>query len=352
MGGRGVIRTTSTLNMNWFYNTFGFQESTGVGYGKTKAMLEEMYDEKDHTLNGGKVGLWEFTTLTNLRAQTATPKTPADDAVRYEHITGEAKSMHGVEENTGAMFQAASQFNCLEFPSPCMNPEHGVTNYVLDKTQGPACAVACPYGTAFRNYLLPRENGTIGQTKFNQLDGLRELGERLGNDDDRYWRVANGYLDASHEQLRLLNKKLNSLTESERDDIMGHIKVGSHYDTQSFKSTLVGQCYCAAAALSYSRCNDVALWEPFSQLILDAIYEATLRSAVKYHDMRVAEAPAGSLLPPQTVFLTKVGGGVFGNEHQWIRQAIERALTKVREEKHSLDVKLVHFQSVCDEYLF
>ena len=33
------------------------------------------------------------------------------------------------------MFQAASQFNCLEFVDPYVIPEEGVTQYVYDKTQ-------------------------------------------------------------------------------------------------------------------------------------------------------------------------------------------------------------------------
>jgi hypothetical protein len=41
----------------------------------------------------------------------------------------------------------------------------------------------------------------------------------------------------------------------------------------------------------------------------------------------------------RTVFLTMVGGGVFGNDHAWIQSAIPRALHLV--ETTSLDVRLV-----------
>jgi hypothetical protein len=45
-----------------------------------------------------------------------------------------------------SVFQAASQFNCLEFPGPECKPEDGVTAYFCDRTQGPACALACGAG--------------------------------------------------------------------------------------------------------------------------------------------------------------------------------------------------------------
>lgn len=80
--------------------------------------------------------------------------------------------------DTGSVFQVASQFNCLEMVGPGERPEDGITQYFLDKTQGPgssascihafyaasiadfahrktACAMACPAATLFRNYFCP-----------------------------------------------------------------------------------------------------------------------------------------------------------------------------------------------------
>jgi hypothetical protein len=61
--------------------------------------------------------------------------------------------MHSQYPNS--IFQAASQFNCLEFPNPRTVPEHGITAYFTDHTQGPACALACAAGTLYRNYFAP-----------------------------------------------------------------------------------------------------------------------------------------------------------------------------------------------------
>ena len=38
---------------------------------------------------------------------------------------------------------------------PHVSPLAGVTRYVYDRTQGPACALSCPAGTIYRNYLVP-----------------------------------------------------------------------------------------------------------------------------------------------------------------------------------------------------
>ena len=46
----------------------------------------------------------------------------------------------------------ASQFNLLEMTAPSITPEHGVARYQLDRTQGPACAIAAGAATIYRNY--------------------------------------------------------------------------------------------------------------------------------------------------------------------------------------------------------
>ncbi len=50
----------------------------------------------------------------------------------------------------------------------------------------------------------------------------------------------------------------------------------------------------------------------------------------------------------QAVYLTSVGGGVFGNDPSWICDAIQRALDLFR--AHPLDVYLVHFRGIAREY--
>lgn len=44
------------------------------------------------------------------------------------------KNLHLEKENSGALFQVASQFNLLEMASPHITPEGGVTRYAYDHT--------------------------------------------------------------------------------------------------------------------------------------------------------------------------------------------------------------------------
>lgn len=76
-------------------------------------------------------------------------------------VTG--RQMHHSPENAGALFQVASQFNLLEMTSPTVTPEHGITRYRYDHTQGPACAIAAGAATIYRNYFAP-VSGSHGQT--------------------------------------------------------------------------------------------------------------------------------------------------------------------------------------------
>ena len=77
-----------------------------------------------------------------------------------------------------------------------VTPEHGVTRYQHDHTQGPACAIAAGAATIYRNYFAP-VGGGHGQTKNRQFDGLADLGNALssalGQPVQALWKMQNGY---------------------------------------------------------------------------------------------------------------------------------------------------------------
>lgn len=64
----------------------------------------------------------------------------------------------------------------------------------------------------------------------------------------------------------------------------------------------------------------------------EAAYEATLLSAV----INVSRSGV------HIVYLTLLGGGVFGNDDAWILNAIERAFLKTN--SHGLDVRIVSYR--------
>ena len=165
---------------------------------------------------------------------------------RAEEI-GDVAAKHALPANRHATFQVASQFNCLEFVGPSVTPEDGITGYVRDRTQGPACSIACGPATAYRNFFAP-VRGQTGQASRNQINNLEDLcvemdrksaKRRRGSDgfsgpslESRFLEVRGGYTLASHRQLAHLNAVLRSLGEEELDELRQCLRVGVHADVQ------------------------------------------------------------------------------------------------------------------------
>jgi O-acetyl-ADP-ribose deacetylase (regulator of RNase III) len=82
--------------------------------------------------------------------------------------------------------------------------------------------------------------------------------------------------------------------------------------------------------------NSKKEWEPLARLVLEADYEGALLAAIF----------SGS----ETVILTMVGGGVFGNPKEWIIDAINRAITRIRKLKVKLTIKIAHYKKYDDDY--
>jgi hypothetical protein len=270
----------------------------------------------------------------------------------FRHIVGNAGRLHRDPKNAGAVFQVASQFNVLEMPSPRVTPDDGVTNYVYDPTQGPNCAIACPAATLYRNYFV-NEYGQ-GGSRGRQLDLLYDVGVALGNtcgpengtcgssEHPKYWKVTNGYalpIDAtSISNLKRVLENNESIVEVARDCL----RVGVHWNTEVEVEGhhTITQVFCSALPIGYHHGTSQEDISVLACLVLDGLYEATLS---------VASIVARNRGKRVAVFLTCVGGGVFGNEPSWIIQAIDRALKLYSGEP--IDVYLVHFGALKEVYL-
>ena len=194
----------------WFENLFGFKESTGAkskwghGWQETKGRLRlgDGLDEGlilSSTVNSAsyQVGHFESISLAHLRergAEALAAERALDGCLRLSHAEGDISVLMG--DHPLAVVQVASQFNCLEFVGPNVTPEAGVTDYVSDRTQGPACSIACGPATVYRNYFATVKScdGTAyeGQT-LHQLENLRDLSMAVGNKDELFFKVKNGY---------------------------------------------------------------------------------------------------------------------------------------------------------------
>ncbi len=333
---------------------------------------------------------------------------------------GDVQRLHADSRSAGALFQVASQFNALEMPSPDISPDHGISDYQYDRTQGPACAIACGAGTLYRQYFLPfgqspaagdttntaadpvssstltssqvssshfpsshwptsqataplAANTLRGQTRHRQLDMAAPLHQALQHalGCGPLWRMQNGYLLADEPALRAINHYLQHASEPCKTELRKLLQIGmqwhtevtlkpqaapdfmkgesahavqisvQHSDqnsapaqtktqTQTQAGHLVSQAYCSALPVAYND-QSADLWQPFAQLVLDAAYEATLAAAV------INAQQTGN----NTVFLTQLGGGAFGNRSDWIFNAIERALRLYQH--YDLDVVMVSY---------
>jgi hypothetical protein len=163
--------------MDWFEKLTGFRE---VCYDETQTKLAVDGDRLRSHVNGKSYGIGklELVSLADLWSRVRSHREVAPTKVRIS--IGDVRKMHHRPENTGALFQVASQFNLLEMVSYDVTPEHGVTRYQHDHTQGPACAIACGAATLYRNYFAPVD-GRPGQTVTRQLDGLRDVGVALAS---------------------------------------------------------------------------------------------------------------------------------------------------------------------------
>jgi len=312
----------------WFERLTGFAEETPE---QVRANLSLEGDRLRSQVNGWAAawGALETPSLGELRRRATGCAPPGRPALRQ--VVADVQALHRDPANAGALFQVASQFNLLEMASPEVTPEQGVGIYEFDRTQGPACAIACGAGTIYRNYFAP-VNGQRGQSAENQIDCLAGLGAALGNEGGRLWRMQNGYALPSEAGLVEIGERLRACTPAELDDLRQRLRTGLQWQAQVTLEGCthrVSQAYCSALPVAYSQLR-AGLWEPFARLVLEAAYEATLWAAC------LNAARSGS----RTVFLTLLGGGAFGNRLEWILAALRRAVERCPVE---LDMAIVSY---------
>ena len=281
---------------------FGFEELAGSV--SDNITIDD--DQLSSAANGRTFtcGSLSTPTLTELRDKAADVASTVAGTPLVREVVGDAGALHANPAHAGALFQVASQFNLLEMPDPEVTPADGITGYVYDHTQGPACAMACAAGTLQRNW--------FAQSSDAQIDTLAAVGEALGNLDAsvpafRWWSMLNGYA------------LLTGDVPADVPESHPELAIGLHTDTEvtlAGEGHLVTQAYCSALPVAYSDV-DPDIIEPLARMVLNSAYEATLAAATIN-----AARPGGS----NSVFLTLLGGGVFGNPVEWIVDAIERAV--------------------------
>lgn len=299
----------------WFETLTGFPEESPQ---QVRANITVDGNALKSHVNGRVLicGELETPSLAELRERVRSIRHKAGK-ISIREVVADVRDLHTDESNAGSLFQVASQFNLLEMTCPSVTPEAGVGIYENDHTQGPACAIAAGAGTIYRNYFA-RVNGQTGQSAGNQIDGLADIGAALGNSGNRLWEMRNGYAMASLRGLIEISDRFRTSSESERDTLRKLLRIGIQWDTQvtlNGSTHTVSQAYCSALPVAYCD-HPSSLWSEFAQLILDAAYEATICAAI-LNSMKNGN---------NRVFLTRLGGGAFGNESDWINAGIQHAL--------------------------
>ncbi|MBI1494066.1 hypothetical protein [Halocynthiibacter styelae] len=312
--------------MSWF------EDLAGVSEGDEGA-VRAAFDVEGHTLvsqtTGRRMQAGQLTVPSLNELRQSPP--PSRGKNKLCEMVADVTALHVDPENAGAVFQVASQFNLLEMIGPSVSPADGITGYEYDRTQGPACAIACGAGTIWRNYFTTL-SGDLGQCR-KQIDSLADMGRALGNESGAIWRMQNGYVLPGEKALAQLRGRILRMNEAGRDEIRSLLRIGLQQNTEvtvAGGGSLVSQVYASALPVAYSNLPEWD-WEPFARLVLEAAYEATLRIAAQ----NASEGTSDKL------FLTLLGGGAFGNRTEWITDAIDYALRRVNDA--GLDVTIVSY---------
>jgi len=367
--GEKISRRTS-----YFEELFGCEEKPHNQFVKPEDVRKQFqYDASKHTLTGpNKIsyGVGEFLnpSVSELRKWWGENKAKLDkkqgSLMQSEHLAT-VQALHADPAYKHAIFAAASQFNCLEFPAPDVIPEKGITAYETDRTQGPSCAVMAAAGTFYRNYLHKVDGKTLGQTRDRQISHLRGVIESIVDGKKHKSAIdqllKNGYTrDQSKEHaddsqpspiIDLITTTYDDMDDEARKKALAELRIGIQSDVEVTLPTgwysrslpqndpksaaeltraieyvkckpTITQIYASAMSLGFYEPRWVRSYEstrrdkpPLYKDVLDVTYEAMFLYALKTQ---------------KPLVLTGLGAGVFANRDDddggsvWAEDSIEK----------------------------
>lgn len=280
--------------MSWFHDAFGFEEmcenegtiikrDTNVKkylqFNTATCTFEPLHGEngEDASLYTGHFSTPNVQQLRTIVADLISSSKQRDGHLKEHVVEGNAFDLHMNPDFYGSVFQVASQFNCLEMVSPAVSPDMGITRYMSDPTQGPACAMACPAGTLYRNYYVDKTHinehhrlvyphptsESIINTKKSNVSSTKSgdviLGQTgnaanaIDNSHDMHlilcsymiennihkekiqrdgvWHMQNGYMMPNDEHVFVAAMQAVAMNEDLRLQMVAALRVGVHWDT-------------------------------------------------------------------------------------------------------------------------
>jgi hypothetical protein len=361
--GKPISESTSKVDITsipsgWFKNVFGFDEDVANFATTQKASFNVKRSASDHILMTVKtkeidIGVFRYVSVQELLGA-ASANTNAMSVfgfdlttnLKYYTMASTSRAIHINPSYHDSIFQVASQFNALEMENPAQTPQDGITIYHADRTQGPACAMMCPFGTLYRNYFCMPSASTNEQPADKSVNGNPQTGIDAAVDGSVNNQIntltelmkvdscfnnltfQNGYIFVNDKpQLDDINKYLSNPVNFW--NAMMAIKYVIQEDTPVVNAAgddgkimdhKVSQIYCSAYPVAYDHTSGTSPEDFYllSSMILHAVYYSTLAYAVS----RITPDE-----PRKKVFLTRVGGGVFHNEAYIIDTAIYNAVS-------------------------
>jgi hypothetical protein len=260
--------------------------------------------------------------------------------VSFKHIVGDIVELQINKNNNEAIFQVASQLNCLEMLNPDVSPLDGITNYYQDNTQGPKAVLCTPYALAWRNYLY---KDYLLESQIDLSSNLLSYFKSLNININ--WRVKNGYLFIDKSNLLLINEILS--VPLHYNNAKEFITVGFHSSIpvviDRVEYNYVNHIFCSGIPLSYYPNTGINsdLWDLLSLLLLEIQYELTMMLAIYKNLKNNTNKP---------LYLTKIGVGAFGMKQSILIQAIKNAYKNIKSLKYKLDIRLVHYNRIDKDY--
>ena len=301
--------------MDWFEKIFGFKEADILSDRENMTKYKIYLERTILHINNREydIGTFYLKKLSYFREKVLNLKHstfPIEGKISIRHlVTKDIQNDMIDTANKNAVFQVASQFNCLEYATEYQSKKDGITCYEDDKTQGPSIAMTVAPATFSRNYLEPDIN-MLEDFRASIPDYVRKI-----------ISVRNGYCNLDKERIEELRPYLT-------DDMKKEIRIGYLFNTTVPISShnKVSLVYCSAVPFRHST------YDFFCKFILDAYYEATiLIGIINFHKTGCRK-----------VFLTMLGCGAFMNKESWAIDSILRALRKYS--KYNLDVIMVHYK--------
>ena len=238
----------------------------------------------------------------------ATNKTVIDFEVRYgvdiSVLTSQLKT------TDRALVQVASNFNCLEVPSLYMPPNWGglVEKIHKDETQGPAACCGPLSGCLYRAHFYRFSDGQLGQTGTRQIELLSDF---------EYASTTNGKLRLTGDEKSVPIDKIDKIVGSikcglhrSQPVLFGRNKTGMNYDID--EPQMIDQVFNASINMGdIGKSPDRDELIKICRTLLRAAYESAYLCAILGRN--------------RVLYLTMVGGGVFGNPEKIILEEMVRA---------------------------